>query len=171
MPLNRQWPASAKVANSAAINTVETYISAVFPLPANTLAVGSVFRITVYGTCTSTAANLSTFTIRLGTAGTVADTAVLAATCTAAASGINIAFKVEFLVVVRTIGAGGTDVASGSIDNTGVTGIAATTNNVAGNGTTAAVNTTIANFLGVSYKSAAATTTCTFNNVVVEQVA
>ena len=170
LPLNRRYPASASVANSSGLNTVETYISAAFPIPANTLVAGMAFRVTAYGTCTSTVANLSTFTVRFGTAGTTSDATVLAATCTAAASGTTIPFKFEAIVTIRTIGATGTVTASVQIVNNGVTGISAAAVTVAGTGSTLTMNTTVANFLGLSYKSAASTTTSTFDQVVVEQV-
>jgi hypothetical protein len=159
---------TASVAVSAALNTVETLITPATPIPANFLQVGTTYRITVSGTCTSTVANLSTFTIRLGTAGTVADTSIATITCTAAASGAAIPFQAVFYVTIRSIGAGGTAMGSGSLVNTGITGISA--NGVGGGGSTAtaAVNTTVANFIEVTYKSAAATTTSTFQMAIVE---
>jgi hypothetical protein len=165
-------PSKSQAANSGALNTTETYISAAFSIAANVLVVGMAFRITAYGTCTSSAANLSTFTVRFGTAGTTSDASVLAATCTAALSGTTVPFKFEAIVTIRTIGATGTITASAQIVNNGITGIStATTPVVAGTGTTLTMNTTVGNFIGLSYKSAASTTTCTFNQVVVELIA
>lgn len=167
-PLSPNQSNVASSAASAAINTVETLITPAFQIPANFLQVGTTYRITVSGTCTSTVANLSTFTIRIGTNGTVADVSVATITCTAAASGTTIPFTATFLVTIRSIGAGGTCMGSGMIVNTGVTGISS--NGVGGGGSTAtaAVNTTVANFLEVTYKSAATTTTCTFQMAVLE---
>jgi hypothetical protein len=165
------FPSKSQSANSGALNTTETYISAAYSIAANTLAVGMAFRITAYGTCISTAANLSTFTVRFGTAGTTADATVLAATCTAAVTGTTVPFKFEAIVTIRTIGSTGTVTAGVQIVNNGVTGISsATTPVVVGTGTTLTMNTTVGNFLGLSYKSAATTTTATFNQVIVEQV-
>lgn len=163
-------PEAATVANSAAINTTETYITSAYQIPANNLAAGDVFKITIQGTCTSTVANLSTFNVRFGTAGTTADTIILATTCTSAVSGTNTPFMFEAWVTVRTIGAPGTAIASSRISNTGVLGISDTPNVIAGNGTTANITTTGALFLGVSYVTAAVTTTSTFYTAVVEKV-
>ncbi len=158
----------ASSAASAAINTAETIITPAFQIPANFLQVGTTYRITVSGTCTSTVANLSTFTLRIGPNGTTADTSIATITCTAAASGTTIPFTATFLVTIRSIGAGGTVMGSGMIVNSGVTGISS--NGVGGGGATAtaAVNTTVANFLELTYKSAATTTTCTFQQAVIE---
>jgi hypothetical protein len=163
-------PSTPSVAASAAINTTATYITPSTPIPANTLQVGTTYQITVSGTCTSTAANVSTFVLRLGTAGTTADTSVCSVTCTAAASGTTIPFTAFFRVTIRTTGSAGTAMGSGCIINTGITGISS--NGVGGGGSTAtsAVNTTVANFVGVSYSSAATTTTCTFQIAFVEVV-
>jgi len=162
---------------SAAINTAETIIaggnavlgtSAV--IPANSLSIGTIIRITALGTCTSTVANVSTFTLRMGTAGTVADASVATATVTAAASGTTIGFKVELLFTVRTLGATGTIAGSLQVANTGVTGISINNSNVIPLTATATLNTTTANYIELTYKSAAATTTCTFQNGMVEIV-
>ena len=163
-------PSVPAVAASAAINTTSTYITPSTPIPIGALQVGTTYRIIVTGTCTSTAANVSTFVLRLGTAGTIADTSVCSVTCTAAASGTTIPFTATFYVTIRTIGSGGTAMGSGSIANTGITGISS--NGVGGGGSTAtsAVNTTVKNFVGVSYSSAATTTTCTFQMAIVEVV-
>ncbi len=163
---------TSSVAASAAINTVETVITPSTPIPANYLQVGTTYRIVVSGTCTSTVANLSTFTVRIGPAGTVADTAIATITCTAAAAGAAIPFEAVFYITIRALGAvgSGAAMASGYVVNTGVTGISS--NGVGGGGSTAtgSINTTVANFIEVSYKSAAATTTCTFQMAIVELV-
>jgi hypothetical protein len=161
---------AALVSASGAINTTETYISPSFPIPANTLQVGTTYRITVAGTCTSTVGNVSTFTLRLGTAGTTADTSVCTVTCTGATTGTSVPFMAEFFVTIRSIGSGGTAMGAGKVVNSGTTGISS--NGVGGGGSTAtsAVNTTVQNFLGVSYKTALATTTSTFQIGVVECV-
>jgi hypothetical protein len=160
----------SSVAASSAINTASTYITPSASIPANTLQVGATYRIIVTGTCTSTAANVSTFVLRLGTAGTTSDTSVCTVTCTGATSGTAVPFTAVFYVTIRTIGSSGTAMGSGSITNTGTTGISS--NGVGGGGSTTAVtvNTTVANFVGVSYSSAASTTTCTFQMAIVEAV-
>lgn len=170
-PLNGRYPASAIVASSGAISTSETYVSAPFPIPASTLAAGMAFRIVAHGTCTASSAKTSTFNVRLGTAGTTADTVVLAATSASSGSGTGVPFRFEAIVTIRTIGSVGTAVASVEIVNNGVTGVAAVGTTVAGAGVTAAVNTTVKNFLGLSYVSGSGSgVACTFNQVTVEQV-
>lgn len=91
---------TASVAASAAINTVDTIIASSASLPANYFQAGTTYRITVSGTCTSTVANLSTFTLRIGPNGTTADTTIATPTCTAAASGTTIPFTATFLVTI-----------------------------------------------------------------------
>jgi hypothetical protein len=163
-------PSLPSVTASAAINTTATYITPSTPIPAGALQVGTTYRITVTGICTSTAANLSTFVLRIGTAGTTADTAVANIVATSPASGTNIAFTAVFNITIRTIGSGGTCWGSGYIVNNGTTGIS--NNGVGGGASTAAVavNTLVKNFVGVSYSSAATTTTCTFEQAFVEVV-
>ncbi|MHB8107864.1 MAG: hypothetical protein ACYDH4_10630, partial [Candidatus Cryosericum sp.] len=161
---------TSSVAASAAISTVETVVTPSTPIPANFLQIGSTYRIVVSGTCTSTVANLSTFTLRLGTAGTVADTAIATVTCTAAAAGAAVPFEAVFYVTIRSLGAAGSAMASGYIVNSGITGISATGVGGGGSTATAAVNTTVSNFVEVSYKSAATTTACTFQMAIVELV-
>jgi hypothetical protein len=161
-------PSLAIVAASSAINTTATYITPATPIPAGALLVGTTYRITITGICTSSAANVSTFVLRIGTNGTTADTAVASVTCTAATSGTGVAFTAVFYLTVRTIGSGGTCWGGGSIINTGITGISS--NGVGGGASASAVtvNTTVKNFIGVSYSSAATTTTCTFEQAFVE---
>lgn len=158
------------VAASGAINTAETYICTPLQVAANQLKVGDKIRITGYGTCTTTAANLSTFTARAGASGVVADTAVGTLTGTAGTTGNTIAFKFVIDLVVRAIGASGSIQMDGQLTSTSVTGI---TNNAASViivGTTTAVNTTGALQFGVSYKTAVNTTTSTFQDVTVELI-
>lgn len=158
-------------AASGAINTAETIISPTFAIPAGTFKVGSSYRIRIFGTCTSTAANLSTFTVRYGAAGTTADASMGTVTCTAATSGTTIAFCVEILVTVRAIGASGTLIVVGIITNQGITGISSAAQAVVVvNAQTTSVNTLAAGFLSVSYKSAVSTTTSTIQSVVIEQI-
>jgi hypothetical protein len=126
-----------------------------------TLSVSTRFKATLLGTCTSTNADISTFTIRAGTAGTTADASVATAAVTAAGSGTGIGFQIVIQGTVRTLGATGTAAGSMTVTNTGVTGIAAVTNTVVPF-TSATLATTTATFLDITYVSAATTTTCTF---------
>jgi hypothetical protein len=153
-------PATATVAASAAINTVETVV-ATQTLAASALQVGSVYRVRVHGTCTSSVANASTFSLNFGPLGTEADALVATVGVTAAASGTTIPFFVDFEMVCRTVGATGTVAGFGILANNGVTGVSAAAVVVGATGTQT-VDTTVANKLTVSYVAVAATTTCTF---------
>jgi hypothetical protein len=172
---NATWQAAplitrSTVASSGAINTTATYIApTTFSIPANTLAAGDVFRITIYGTNTSTAAGVNTFTPRLGALGTTADLALTTFASTSAASGTNIPFVLVINVVVRAVGASGSVYTYGVLDNNGVTGISAITN-VINTGTAITVNTTGALVLGCSLATAATTTTTTIQNVIVQKI-
>ena len=164
-------PASSIGPTSSAINTVETYLNPQFKFPANTLVAGNAFRITLTGTNTSTVANISTFTIRLGTAGTTADTSLGTVTATSATSGTNVPFSVSAIVNIQSIGSNGSAIFSGSLANSGTTGINTTQTPVFVLGSpTSGINTTGVLYLGVTYKSAASTTTSTFQQVIVEHI-
>ena len=134
------------------------------------LQAGDSYEISAYGTCTSTVANLSTFTIRVGTAGSVADTSMGTVTCTAAASGTNIGFYFNALFTCRTTGAPGTGIANGGVQNAGVTGISSVTNAISGNTATGAITTASANIISLTYQSAAGTTTSSFRNVTISKM-
>ena len=164
------YPTKTTIAASAAINTTATYIApTTFTIPANALAVGDAFRITIYGTNTSTVAGANTFTPRLGAAGTTADLALTTFVSTSAASGTNIPFVLVINVVVRAIGASGSVYTYGVLDNNGVTGISAITN-VVNTWSAITVNTTGALILGCSLATAATTTTTTIQNVIVQKI-
>lgn len=151
----------ATVAATSGINTVETVVSPTLTFPANSLQIGSVYRVRLHGTCTSTVANASTFSLQLGPLGTAADQLVATVACTAAASGTNIPFFIDFDLVCRTTGATGTVAGFGRLLNNGVTGVSDAAVVIGATGT-ATIDTTVANKLTVSYLSAAATTTSTF---------
>lgn len=168
----------ATTSSSGAINTTETLIvgglsingSTCGPFPANYFRAGSVIRIVLSGTCTSTVGNTVTFTLRWGTTGTVSDTSIGTFTLTAAGSGTTQAFSIVIDLVIATSGASGTW--SGMLHAVGTaTGIMATTASVS-KPTTSAIDTTLASaYLSCSIKSAASTTTMTLTNCSIEQPA
>jgi hypothetical protein len=165
--------AAVTTAASSAINTTETIIVGGLgfsKIPANTLQVGTTFRFVLNGTCTASAANVSTFRVGFGTAGTAADTAIgTAATAASATSGTAIPFSVEITFTVRTVGASGTIAGTLTLMNSGTTGISTTlTQTIAL--TAAAIDTTVDSYLSVTYQAAATTTTCTFQNGIIEVV-
>ena len=156
------------VAASAGINSTQTVVKSI-TIPANTLKVGSTYRITASGVCTSSAANASNFRIRIGTT-TLTGVIAAVATPTAAASGTNVPFSINFLVTVRSIGASGTAIGSTVLLNNGVTGVSAAAVVVDQVTTAVTINTTVALLFELTYQAAAATTTCTFHNASIEQI-
>jgi hypothetical protein len=163
----------SRTGDTGAINTVETIIAGGLnnaKIYANSLRVGTTIRAVLEGTCTSTVANASTWRFRFGTAGTTSDGVLgSAATSVAAASGNNIPFECTLIFTVRTIGAAGTISGYVKLVNTGVTGISAVNAQVV-ELTPTAINTTVDNWLSVTYVSAAATTTSTFKMATIEVV-
>jgi len=153
-------PATSTVAATSGINTAETIV-ATQTLAASALQIGSIYRVRVHGTCTSTATNASTFSLNFGPLGTEADALVATVGVTAAASGTTVPFFVDFEMVCRTVGATGTVAGFGVLVNNGVTGVSAAAVVVGATGTQT-VDTTVANKLTVSYVSAVSTTTSTF---------
>jgi hypothetical protein len=155
-------------AASAGINSTETLIDSIV-LPVNALKVGSTIRIKASGVCTSTVANASNFRFRIG-ATTLTGAIAAVVTPTAAASGTNVPFSVELLVTVRSIGGSGTAIGSGTLLNNGVTGVSAAAVVVGQVTTAVTIDTTAALRLELTYQAAAATTTCTFHNALIEIV-
>jgi hypothetical protein len=149
------------VTTSGAINTTDTIIFKTPALAANRLVAKSHIRLTDAGTCTSSAANVSTFTLRWGTLGTTGDGTVAALASNAAATtGTNAGFKANIDLVVRTAGASATSTSFLDLTSDANTGISATPSEKSVAGT--AFNTSTTNgILSLSYKSAASTTTCT----------
>lgn len=166
---NKNFGLGSINAISAAINTTETILMSGV-IPANMLAIGSMFEVTVYGTCTSTVANASNIRVRLGTAGTVADVVVAVITPTAAATGTAVPFCARFTIVIRTVGSAGTMAGNGQLVNNGVTGITSISNIIGTPTSAVAVNTTVQNTIELSYQSAATTTTSTFQIAVIELI-
>lgn len=155
---------------SSGINTGETIIVQTSPLSANRLSVGSTIRATLFGTCTATAANASTFNLYIGTAGTTGDTKVLTAATGSSATGTSIPFKAELEMIMRTVGATASVVGTLTVLNQGSTGIAAVVAQVL-TATPATFDSTVeGNIVSVSYLSAATTTTSTFTQAYIESI-
>lgn len=162
---------AAMTAATAGLNTTETILVKTAALAASRLAAGTTLRFTMTGTCTASVANTSTFTIRIGTNGTTADTSILALTTAASAtSGTTIPFKATIDFTMRTSGASATSYGALELINNGTTGIATTaTQIVVGSGTTFSTSTSNL-IVSCSYKSAATTTTSTFQLATLEMV-
>lgn len=156
---------------SSGINTSETVVVQTPALAANRLQAGTVIRATLMGTCTASASNASTFTCRIGTAGTTSDGAFYTGTTiNSATSGTNIPFKLVIEITVRTTGASATCYGNYTMMNQGTTGLSSLSTTVQ-TGSTATFNTTTAsNIISFTYKSAASTTTCKFQEAFIEVI-
>lgn len=158
--------ATSMAATSGAINTTDTQLVA-YPVGLGAWVAGDLYAVELSGTCTSSAGNASTFTLRAGTGGVVGDAAIATVAITAAVTGTNIPFSVRILVRVPALGTTVTVVGVLSSTSQGLatgtsSGIQAFSVDTLALTGTNTLNTTTATFLGVSYKTAAATTTSTF---------
>ena len=149
---------------TAGLNTPETTILS-YTLPANTIAAGTVYRVVAYGTCTSSAANVSTAKIRFGSTGTASDTALATFNITSATSGSNVAFSVEFYITFQSTTAAEV---TATLHNNGSTGIYTALQIIMAPANTTALTTTSNEVLQLSYASAASTTTSTFQIATIE---
>jgi len=165
---------------SGSINTTETIIlgGSSTPILANTLKINDCIRGTLNGSCIATVQNTSTFKLKLGTTGTLSDANILTFSISSASGGVgtSIQFKLTFDLYVLTVGAAATAFApratllsadftvpktSGPwpISDEGI----ATQPLVLLNPTVTAFNSTVNNFLTMSYVTGGTTTTSIFN--------
>jgi hypothetical protein len=168
-PNNKNGQA-AIVANVSGINTTETVIVKSTAFPANRLIAGTHIRVTLTGTCTATVANTSTFTLRWGTAGTTADGAICTPVTAASGTGTTIPFKVVMEFTVRVPGAAATSFSDFLIESLTNGMIGANTLSIIQPTMSAFNSTTALGILSLTYKTAATTTTSTFNEAVFEIV-
>jgi len=150
------------------INTTETLLDKAL---IGSAQAGDTYIIEGFGTCVSTAGNLSTFTVYLGTTGTINDAPIGMVPSVGGASTTNVGFYFRIMVTFRTVGSSGTVLVNGIISQTDITGgITNTINAVSANYAVPTVATNVANYLSVSYKSAAVTTTSSFQNISIYRV-
>ena len=149
---------------TSGINTPETTIVS-YTVPANTIAAGTTYRVVAYGTCTSSAANVSTVKIRFGSTGTASDTALATLNVTSATSGSNVAFSVEFYITFQSTT---TAEVTAILHNNGSTGIYTALQIIMAPANTTGLTTTSNEVLQLSYASAASTTTSTFQTATIE---
>jgi len=161
---------SSTVASSGSIANTDTKISSGLLCSLNTITAGSLVKFTILGTCTSTAAGSQVFTIRYGSANTVADTSIATATFVAQTSGTTVAFSLSIYLTIRTIGSSGTVYGTASLVNQGTTGIYTLATGNAVLAGALAINTTATGYIGLSYISGNASTACTFQNVITELI-
>jgi hypothetical protein len=178
--LSLKGKVASLVGPTGGINNSETIVvggSTSTQIPANFLAVGTAIRIQLGGTCTASAANISTFRVRFGTAGTTGDGTILsAATAVSATTGTSIPFFVTILIVVTAIGSGSSATVlgnfslanqSGAAVGTACTGIVVVPSQQVLM-TATGFNSTVANYIECTYVAALTTTTCTFQTAVIE---
>lgn len=133
---------AAIVATPATFGAVETVVDKA-KIPANTFQIGTTLHIVSLGTVSAAAAGTVLGRMRIGTAGTTADTQICATAATGAAVAA-IGWKLEGYVTIRTLGSGGTCLGNAQIeDGTNLSNITSQT-------ATAAVNTTVDNFLSIT---------------------
>lgn len=162
---------SSLTSTTSAINTLSVIVAQTPAMSASYLTAGSVIRITLYGTCTSTAANTSTFRVYYGTAGTTSDGVVCSVnTSTAATSGTTIPFSVVIQMTIT--GAPGSSVTHNDqfvLTNYGTTGIYTSTTPQQKTPTSSNMATsTDKQIISVGYQSTAVTTTVTFQQALIE---
>lgn len=156
-------------------NTVETVVAggiktgAIAPsqsciIPANTLSLARMIKITLMGICLSSSGNTVTLRIRIGANGTVADTSVCSWALTAGTTGSGGLFTCVLYLIPSAVGASASFstgncpsmlqlVQSGASLN-----IASTTNVVLQATNVATFNSTIANYLSLTLQASANTT-------------
>lgn len=153
------------------ISTTETVLENIFI--GSTVESSDTYVMEGFGSCISSMGNLSTFAVRVGTTGTLADAVVGTTTCVAGTTTgtTSIGFYFRIMVTFRTVGLSGTVMVNGKIDTTTTSGIVSTNVvAVSANSTPTTIATNLANYLSLSYKSAGTTTTCTFQNVSISKV-
>lgn len=172
-------PTTVEVAATGALNTTLTLLAGgknlTNPLQLRTLSAGDSFRFTVWGTNTSSASGVTTLTVRIGTAGTTADGAVMTIDLPASAtSGTAVPWEVDALMTVRTLGTAATVHGTARLHNQNVT-----SNATASVGisifqsqivvpTFATFDSTASNYISICHVTAATTTTNTIQGAVIE---
>lgn len=149
------------VATPATITTTTETVVYQMTLPVNSLLVGTTIKITVMGIITATAPVI-TARLKIGTLGTSGDTEVCVTNPAATAVATGTGWLIEFWVTVRSIGSGGTVLGNGILEGTASAKTIRTT--------TAAVNTTVANFLSATLVIGGTTPVCTIVNAFAEVI-
>lgn len=134
------------------------------PIPAGSLVAGRTYRIVWAGRYAATTTQITRFRIRLGTAGTIADT-LLVETATPAGGTTAVGFMGEALITVRSSGVSGSVIAMARN-----TGIPANNNSMFASPAAVTVNTTNALNLSLTAGVAAATANLTFHVASIELV-
>lgn len=159
-----QFSRTATVAFAANVNTVVGGGTNLLPLPKNVLRAGSTLRVTIYGSGTGTV-TASAFELHLGTAGTTADAKIFTASVTGAVGTSQFKATIDFTFL--TVGAAITGTGNLSVNQAGATGIANAAA-ISVIGTIATAVTTVDNYLTASILTAAAGSSGTVQNCIIE---
>lgn len=138
-------------ANATVTTTVETVVLKL-PIPANSLRVGSAFRVNLW--MHPLATSITTTRIRIGTTGTTADASVIIVAATALTNAGS--RLVQGLTAINVIGAAATHIGGGAeqVGAISAAGVAAAA--------TGTFNSTVANFITVTVQNTTSTTTTVF---------
>lgn len=128
---------------------------------ANTLQTGSIIKIQAF--CSQSGTNAATPTVRIRIGGTTL-TGAISATLTGAVGGSAVTSNFKGLVTIRTIGASGT-ANGGIVQNKQAVAVAANTLT-----TTVTINTTISNFIELTFVSGNSSNTYTFQTAAIELI-
>jgi hypothetical protein len=162
---------SATVAASGSLTTTETVISSAFRLGANAFKPGTVVAIRYAGSCTvtSAAAVPGKFIIKMGTAGTTGDAAIMTFTLPTSGGVGTSVFDGEIQLVCRTAGASGTFAGSMRVQQASATLGLLSTIAAALAGVAAAGSTVANNYLTLTFgNTGSANVACTFQIVSIE---
>lgn len=108
-------------ANASVFNATEGIVYQI-PIPPNTLKVGDSIEMEMYGTYSATVVGAMIGKLRMGTAGTISDTALATSPTTANAAATGVAIHFKAAMTVRSIGTSGTveAVVYAHLDNTAI---------------------------------------------------
>ena len=146
------------------ITTSQTQVVA-YTIAANTLAVGDIFMVEAFGVCTSSAANVVTIRIRVGST-TLTGNIAVANNPTANNTASADPFWINGMVTVRSIGSSGT-VHGGMTLNAGTQPFGSATRTASGDPagsstSTVAIDTTATKLIELTAVTAAGTTSVNF---------
>lgn len=149
------------VVTPATITTTTETVVYQIPIPVNSLLIGTTIKMTVSGIITATTPVI-TARLKVGTLGTSGDAEICVSNPAATAIATGTGWVWEAWVTVRSIGSGGTCLGNGILQGTASAKTIRTT--------TAAINTTVANFLSATLVIGGTTPVCTTVNAFAEVI-
>lgn len=157
--------------NQAIANTLTLITGTLISIPPQGFQVGTVLRWTLTGLQTAAAVGACVSTIRIGTAGTTADAAVLTITQPTSTVATATGFKMVIEMTIRSLGAAATVIGKGTLEQGTAAGIGGATQISMPTPTTATFNSTTAQqFVHADFISGGAGTTVTFEQAFCEVV-